>query len=202
MRIHFQLVASLALALPAFASSSGEIVTQDTGTPDPMTLREGVYTVLYHGVDQSSDVVTNSSTTEGGGSAFNYCQATPNSFGFTGAISFTGSLELADGSFGLRAVGNPLISQSWGMFTYGLVQTNIPFGNGYLCISPFAPGINKMPTQQLGSIGEVNLAMNANPSLFSAFTPGSGWNFQFWYRDPSVGAHFNLSDALHVDFAP
>jgi hypothetical protein len=33
------------------------------------------------------------------------------------------------------------------------------------------------------------------------FTPGSSWNFQFWYRDPQAGgARFNLSNALHVDF--
>jgi hypothetical protein len=32
--------------------------------------------------------------------------------------------------------------------------------------------------------------------------PGSAWNVQFWYRNPAAGGTgFNLSDALHVDFA-
>ena len=32
-------------------------------------------------------------------------------------------------------------------------------------------------------------------------TPGSTWNFQFWFRDPSGGpAGFNFSDGLEVTF--
>jgi hypothetical protein len=41
-----------------------------------------------------------------------------------------------------------------------------------------------------------------SPADFVGFQPGTSWNFQFWYRNPAGGgAGFNLSDALHVDFA-
>lgn len=141
----------------------------------------------------------------GGGSSYTYCQSTEGSSGQASHISHTGSLDLATegaNQFTLVANGVPAVPQSFGMFTYGHVQTNVPFANGTLCISPFNPGIYRMTPQSLGQ-GTVVLSRNDHPEQFTLITAGSSWNFQFWYRDPTAGgANFNLSDALHVDFAP
>jgi hypothetical protein len=51
--------------------------------------------------------------------------------------------------------------------------------------------------------GLISRGIGQDPSDFSFLQPGSSWNFQFWYRNPAGdGSGFNLSDALHVDFAP
>jgi hypothetical protein len=169
---------------------------------DSITLAEGVETVLYAGIEQDGQDTPDAPPDEGGGSSFNYCTAANNSTGFPALISHVGTLNLADNSFGIQAVGVPPHAPSWGMFTYGQTQYNVPFGNGFLCISPFFPGLFKMPTQSLGT-GTVVNTMALHPAQFTAFTPGSGWNFQFWYRDPTAGgSNFNLSDGLHVNFAP
>jgi hypothetical protein len=47
------------------------------------------------------------------------------------------------------------------------------------------------------------LDQNPSNSGSGAITPGSTWYFQFWYRDPAMGAPgFNLSSALSVSFEP
>ena len=44
---------------------------------------------------------------------------------------------------------------------------------------------------------------NQAAPVFGAFTPGSVWNFQAWFRDPTAGgSNFDLSDSLQVIFAP
>lgn len=139
----------------------------------------------------------------GGGSATNYCQATPHSFGGPAAITWMGSLDLSNNSFGLKTSALPPVTASFGMFTYGQVQTNVPFANGFLCISPFNPGIFRMRMQHLTASGNVLNSIAATPHEYTAFTPGSNWNFQFWYRNPQAGgAKFNLSNGLNVTFAP
>ena len=43
----------------------------------------------------------------------------------------------------------------------------------------------------------------ARPTTTMGIAPGSTWYFQFWYRDPAMGAPgFNLSSALAVSFEP
>jgi hypothetical protein len=135
------------------------------------------------------------------GSAYTYCQANPNSFGTVASIGYVGSLDLADQTFTLTVVGHPATPNSFGMFTCGQDQYNVPFGAGTLCISPFGPGIKRMGTQHLEP-GMLYHAIDQSPADFAYFQPGSSWNFQFWYRNPAAGGTgFNLSDALHVDFA-
>ena len=141
-----------------------------------------------------------------GGSAQNYCQAGINSYGTTAIMGQSGSLSLAQGTFGLTVAGVPYDPRSWGVFTYGQTPMNVPFGNGWLCINPVA-GLGRLSNQPLTS-SILGRSMIDAPSEFAVFTPGSTWNFQFWYRNPAGatpaggGATFNLSDALRVQFAP
>jgi hypothetical protein len=135
------------------------------------------------------------------GNAYNYCQANPNSTLTPASIGYVGSLVLDDQTFGLTVSGLPTHSASFGMFTYGQTPYNVPFGNGYLCVSPFGPGIHRMVPQSLTSSFLTKSSFDS-PAEFASFAAGSSWNFQFWYRDPTAGgSFFNLSDALHVDFA-
>ena len=136
------------------------------------------------------------------GSAYTYCQSNANSFGTAASIGYSGSLALADGTFALTVTGCPPTRESFGIFTYGHEQYNVPFGNGYLCVNPFHPGIYRMAPKPLAPVIVVH-SQAESPNDFAALLPGSSWNFQFWYRDPTAsGQVFNLSDALHVDFAP
>jgi hypothetical protein len=49
---------------------------------------------------------------------------------------------------------------------------------------------------------QVTIDNQAAP-ISGAFTPGSVWNFQAWFRDPVAGgANFDLSDGLEVTFGP
>lgn len=138
------------------------------------------------------------STTGSGGSAYQYCDATINSSGTIAFVGYAGSLDLNQQSFALYVTGVPIHPSAIGMFTYGVHQTEVPFGNGFLCINPYA----RMSVQHL--TGEtVFMTMTSSPEEFAPFQPSSSWNFQFWYRDAQGGgAGFNLSRALHVDFAP
>lgn len=159
---------------------------------------------LLHADASNSLQQSGSFTPGGGGSSYNYCQAVEGSGGQAAHIGSSGSFSLGTGAnpFVLVVNGVPAAPASFGMFTYGSVQTNVPFANGTLCISPFTPGIHRMTPQSLG-LGSVTLSSLTHPEQFTQITPGSSWNFQFWYRDPTAGgANFNLSDALHVDFAP
>jgi hypothetical protein len=185
------------------STSSGHNTPPQIRTTDgPITLQEGVNTVLNAGIQQDGQDPPPGQPDTGGGSSFTYCTAAVNSTGFPSNISFVGTLNLADNSFGMQTINLPPHAPSWGMYTYGQTQYNVPFGNGFLCISPFFPGLFKMPTQSLAT-GVVVNTMALHPAQFTAFTPGSGWNFQFWYRDPTAGgSNFNLSDGLHVNFAP
>jgi len=136
------------------------------------------------------------------GGATTYCTSTPNSTGVTATLAHFGSLNLLQTSFGLASTGLPVNPTSFGLFTCGTIPTNVPFGNGTLCISPFAPGITKMGVRPLSS-NTVTFSMPDSPAAFTQCTPGSTWYFQFWYRDPAAGgSRFNLSNGLQVSFAP
>jgi len=168
--------------------------------PEPSTLQECEWSMLYEYPNIDSDPVGDPATL-GGGSATNYCQANINSSGNAASIGWIGSLTLSDNTFGLAATGVAQIPNSWGLFVYGTNPFNAPFYNGYLCVSPFPPGIYKMQTQHLLN-GNVVHRKSAHPADFTLFTPASSWYFQFWFRDPGVGAGANMSDGLHVVFAP
>jgi len=137
------------------------------------------------------------------GGVTRYCTSTPNSTGLAASIGLTGSLSVTANAAHLLAFQCP--PSHFGLFVYGATQTQIPFANGYLCISPFNPGIFRAGhSLQIDTTGAADLPLDlSNPSLNAAIVGGSTWNFQFWYRDhPAGGTGFNLSDALSVTFCP
>jgi hypothetical protein len=132
-----------------------------------------------------------------------YCTSTPNSTGHAALIGVTGSLGIADNDTHLHASFCPPMHS--GIFFYGQVAAQIPMANGYLCISPFNPGLVRVNHPvQIDSTGQAEFALDftALPSA-GQIIGGSTWCFQFWYRDPaSGGTGTNFSDAVKVTFCP
>jgi len=133
----------------------------------------------------------------------NYCQTSPNSAGAGAIMDASGSNSIASNSFTVMASGG--IPNGSGMFFYGANQTNVPLGDGRLCIS--AQQFRLGPATSADGAGN-----NSRPVDFTQGNPGSGagqilggsdWNFQYWYRDVMAGGSgFNFSDGLQVSFIP
>ncbi len=132
-----------------------------------------------------------------------YCESLPGSTGVPARLEVLGSRSVTANDTALEVTGCP--PGTFYQFFYGEVQVAYPFGNGVLCISPFAPGLHRL--------GEAGLTDGAGSALepidFEALSPhgliqpDSTWNFQMIYRDPAGGgAGFNTSDALSVPFCP
>jgi hypothetical protein len=109
-----------------------------------------------------------------------------------GSASFT-----ANGGHGdLVLMADHVGSAAPGLFFFGSNSiAQVPFGNGFRCVggsvfrlTPVTPG----PGSNVSAFALDYLAGHG-----TAITPGSTWNFQFWFR--SAGT-FDLSDALQVQF--
>ena len=133
----------------------------------------------------------------GGNSSHNYCVNSPNSTGAPALIFYGGSLSVTANDFQLFC--GPVPAFQYGLFIFGANQTEVSFGNGTRCVgSP----ISRFPVQQASFFGDLSQPVDALAApVNGAFTAGSLWNFQAWYRDPAAGgSNFNLSDGLSVTF--
>ncbi|MEO2145709.1 MAG: zinc metalloprotease [bacterium] len=129
-----------------------------------------------------------------------YCDTAPNSVGAGALIGYAGSFGITANDLEIKVSGAP--PGQFGLFYYGLVQAQQPFGDGYRCI---AGQFYRLPVVLIDGAGVGAYAMDYTnpPALSGEITVGSTWNFQFWYRDPAAGgASFNLSDALTTTFCP
>ena len=127
-----------------------------------------------------------------------YCTASPNSVGSGALIGTSGTQFIANNDFGLFASNLP--ANQNGVFFYGGVQQDIPFGNGRLCIGGQVYRLNIVQSDAFG-VATFTLDINNPPQVSGQITAGSIWNFQFWYRDPAAGgAFFNLSNGVEVTF--
>jgi len=134
-----------------------------------------------------------------------YCRAEPNSTGFPTELSSSGTLGVAANDFTLEAAH--AVPGQFGLFFYGAAPLEIPFGNGYLCAGAGGAGLFRLNPPQLASgAGAASRLVDftAPPAGSGAgrIDPGSTWYFQFWHRDPGVGASFNLSGGLGALFCP
>ncbi|MDP6369567.1 MAG: hypothetical protein QF615_08160, partial [Planctomycetota bacterium] len=131
----------------------------------------------------------------------NYCIANPNSSGAAAAMTSTGSSSVSANDLTLFCTSAS--ATQFGLFFYGPNQVQLPLGDGNLCVTG---GIQRLSPPLLTSGGGTAsrpLDIAAPPSPSGQITPGSSWNFQFWFRDPGFGnAGYNLSDGLSVTFCP
>lgn len=132
-----------------------------------------------------------------------YCSSAPNSSGSAATLSVAGSLGVRANDTQLLASGCP--PRSSGFFLYGTHAANLPFADGFLCVSPFHPGLFRVPpTVVVDANGgaQTHLDFTHLPAG-GEIVGGSTWCFQFWFRDRAAGGSgANLSDAARVTFCP
>jgi hypothetical protein len=130
-----------------------------------------------------------------------FCAATPSAGGLICSMASTGSVSVSENDFTLIAATGP--GEARGLFLCGPARAQLPFGDGYLCISPFFPGIFRLQPPVVASPDGVfsrTLDLQDLPTG-CVITPGSTWYFQLWFRDAGpVG--FHTSNGLAVPFAP
>jgi len=130
-----------------------------------------------------------------------YCVAAPNSASPDGApIDHAGSFSLAANDLVLTVSGVP--TNHFGLFFAAKNQIQVPFGDGFRCAGG---GLTRLGLIDSGPDGAGSLALDlSNPAEpESAFTAGSRWAFQFWFRDIPAGlSGFNLSDGIVATFSP
>ncbi len=121
------------------------------------------------------------------------CEVGPNSTGNPALMSFSGSLSIATNNFTVNAFELP--HNQFYIFFHGPNQTELPFGNGSLCIA--APQTRLTPPVKSSATGLASRLVD-----ISGFPVGD-MCFQCWFRDPPAGgAFFDLSDRLKVTFVP
>jgi plastocyanin len=133
------------------------------------------------------------------GSTSNYCTSTPHSAGGPALITSSGSTSISASNFTL--VASNATPNNFGLFFYGTTQIQNPLGNGFQCVGG---STYRLPPLQLDAFGSGQQLLNfaAPPDPGGQITPGSSWNFQFWFRDPPVGAGFNFTNGLAATFCP
>jgi len=139
----------------------------------------------------------------GDGTSTRYCVGAPNSVGSGARIAAFGTRLVAPGQLQLSASALP--PQAFSLFIYGANSTQTPFGDGFLCVSPFAPGLVRLfPGQSSDAVGDVLITVDyATQPALGVITAGSTWSFQLIYRDSGFGAAgFNATDGIRITFAP
>ena len=128
-----------------------------------------------------------------------YCPPSANSWNPAGAgISSTGSVSVAANDLVLDV--NGVLPGQFGIMIMGTGNTIIPAGNGSLCLG--GASIYRLDIARVSVFGQVTYPIDLTmpPQPMAQVTTGSTWNFQFWYRDPTVGATYNYSEAISVTF--
>lgn len=132
-----------------------------------------------------------------------FCSSTPNSTGGPAVIGSNDMTSIAANGFVIEADSVP---NDTGLFFYSLGQaaggSGLPFGNGLLCVGGGEPIIRLDPQAAAGNAASqaldfANLPVNSPPALV-----GEIWSFQYWFRDPGVGAGFDTSGGLAVTWCP
>jgi len=140
----------------------------------------------------------------GGNIGTNYCASNVNSTGLACLMTSSGSPSLSQNTAVVGAAN--AVPGEPGIFYYGQNQAQLPFGDGFRCIA--FPTFRLFPIAQAGLFGDTTFALDFETPPAAAgpgqITAGTTWNFQYWYRDPSLvgGAGFNLSDGQAMVFTP
>lgn len=127
------------------------------------------------------------------------CVAAVNSSGAGARLAASGTRSIADDDLGFACAALP--AGAFALLVHGAAPAMLPFGDGYLCVDPFAPGLTRRGVAAADAAGraawEVDLGSPAAPA------PGESWTFQVLYRDPAAGGSgLNGSEALTATFVP
>lgn len=99
------------------------------------------------------------------GAVTNYCVGGMFSGGMAAQIGVSGSVAITDNTFALRVADAP--ANRPGIFFYGGGQSNVPFGDGFRCVSPGGMGAHRVnpiaPTN--GSVKPLSRWTSPRPSF-------------------------------------
>jgi len=152
--------------------------------------------VVFYGKPMARAVLTPSTSGRG-------CSASINSTGRGARIHALGSASTSISSLSMIATALPPATLALPIF--GVNPFDAPFGDGRLCVSPFAPGLTRAPVTLSTSNGSTRSDFDfTTPGLGAAFGPGTTWYFQVLYRDPTGpgGSGFNGTDGVFISFQP
>ena len=126
----------------------------------------------------------------------NYCLAATHSGGGMASMGDSGSPSVSGNNYAISVADAP--ANRSGLFYFGPNQVQVAFGDGFRCVGGMATRL--VPPQMTDALGAAQRALDLTG--FPQITPGSNWNFQFWFRDPGGpgGTGFNTSDGLNVTF--
>jgi len=131
-----------------------------------------------------------------------YCTSTANSTGFAAKTDVIGDLRITTNDTWLVSSDCP--PGQFGVFLMGTTPTRLPYGDGFLCISPFDTPIYRLgPPSQPDFMGTTlkHLDFNAYPLPGMCIHSGSTWYFQCYYRDAQAGGTgFNLGSGVAAYF--
>ncbi len=128
-----------------------------------------------------------------------YCVAGANSVSSLGSnlLSFGSTSIVAND---LRILATAMPANSFAIWLHAENQIQNPLGDGFLCVT--GSQIFRYAVVQSDIFGENLLIFDQNNlAPGSVINVGDTQNFQAWYRD-SIGAGFNLTNALSVTFCP
>jgi len=126
-----------------------------------------------------------------------YCSSTINSTGSPGSIWAQGSARVSFSDLELFAVNMPAAQPC--AFVHGDTQVSTPFGDGLLCIGGQGA---RWPVQLTDAQGGAALDVVYSSVPGGMLLPGTSWNFQLWFRDPTGpgGSGLNTTDAINIPF--
>lgn len=131
---------------------------------------------------------------------FPFCEATENSSGSSAGIHAAGSTSFSANELVLQA--GPAPANTPGLFFFGLGQQEVPFGDGFLCVSGPQWRLGAAPTDANGFVVHP-FDVHSPAALDAGLGAGSRVHFQYWFRDPAAGGTgFNTSRGLTLEFAP
>lgn len=133
------------------------------------------------------------------------CASAPNSAGPGAVIDFSGSQDIQDDDFHLSVSGS--VPQSAGLFFYGPMATQQPFGDGFRCVGGGVFRLGPAMVADVSGTASRQVDFSSLPAGGGgpgSITAESTWHFQWWYRDTNGpgGSGWNLSDSIWVTFCP
>jgi hypothetical protein len=126
-----------------------------------------------------------------------YCSVSVNSTGAPAEISACCSSSSASGALVITALPVP---DQFGLFLHASDQTEVLFGNGYLCITgDLQRGALLRASDHVASYRYDNSDVHHSLAAYI----GATRHFQYWFRDPmGSGALFNTSNAITITVVP
>ena len=129
-----------------------------------------------------------------------YCTAVANSTGQRAAMAWQNTTSIANNDFRLSATKCP--ADKPGLFFYGTTPTELPIGEGHLCVTG---ATYRLPVVSTGPTGTPSHTVDftSPPNPAGQISAGETWYFSFWFRDPTGGpAGFNFANGLRATFCP